>query len=222
MRTYSVSNYGVTAYAIVTLGVVFLTGVCQGMEQAGIHRGYGALFWLVVVGSALWLGMGPSLYAAVLSAVTFDFFFVPPQGLLALNAPLLFVASGKLIVAFAISHTMRRQQSTAMAVSGQFWQGGEGADWCADSDAGGHKGDDYLLRLTAAREGFLLGFIARDMIARGTYGGAEAGFFHRISMALLGANSLPLAALNDHAKNADMEHRVVEVDDDVKPRAVGM
>jgi hypothetical protein len=72
------------------------------------------------------------------------------------------------------------------------------------------------------REAFLLGFIARDMIARGTYGGAEAGFFHRISMALLGANALPLATLNDHAKDADIEHRVVEVDDNVKPGAVRM
>jgi hypothetical protein len=221
MRTLAFNNHRLFAYGSVTLGVIGLVGVCRGFEQAGISRGYGALFWLIVVGSALWLGLWPSIYAAVLSALTFDYFFVPPTGLLEVNAPLLFVATGQILVAVAICYAMERQATGNLVTTGKFWRGAHSGDWCADSDEGNRQGEEYLLRLVIAREAFLLGLMARDMIQRGTYGGAEAGFFHRISLALLGTNMLA-AAVDHYAKDADAQHRIIEIHDDVKPGPVGV
>lgn len=220
MRTLTFNNHRLLAYGSVTLGVIGLVGVCEGFEQLGISRGYGALFWLIVVGSALWLGLWPAIYAAVLSALTFDYFFVPPQGVLEVNAPLVFVATGQILVAVAICYALRRQAAVALVTTGKYWRGAHTDDWCADSDDGNRQGGEYLLRLTIAREAFLLGLMAREMIQRGVYGGAEAGFFHRISLALLGTDVL--TAADHHAHDANVQHRIIEVDDDVKPRPVGV
>jgi hypothetical protein len=221
MRTLNIKRYRALGYATVTLTVIALTAVCHGIEKAGISRGYGALFFLIVVGSALWLGFWPSVYAAGLSATTFDFFFVPPTGVLELNAPLVFVATSQLIIATGICYAMQRQATVALVTAGKYWQGPHTDDWCTDSADGDRRGNEYLLRLIIAREAFLLGLMARDMIQRGIYGGAEAGFFHRISLALLGTNVLA-AAVDDYAQDADLQHRIVKVDDDVKPGPVGM
>jgi hypothetical protein len=220
MRTQTFA-YRSLAYGGITLGVIVLVGVCQAFEKAGISRGYGAMFWLIVVGSALWLGFWPSVYAAIISAVSFDYFFVPPVGVLQLNAPLVFVATSQLIIAATVSYAMQRQATVALVKTGTFWQGPHTDDWCADSDDGDRQGKEYLLRLTIAREAFLLGLMARDMIQRGIYGGAEAGFFHRLSLALLGTNVL-MAAVDDYAHHPDVQHRIVKVDDDVKSGPVGM
>jgi hypothetical protein len=221
MRTLTFNSHRFLAYGSVTVSVIGLVGVCHAFEQAGIQRGYGALFWLIVVGSALWLGLWPAIYAAVLSALTFDYFFVPPLRVLDISAPLVFIATAQTLVAIAVSYAMQRKATVALMTTGKFWQGPHTEDWCADSDVGGRQAKEYLLRLTIAREAFLLGLMARDMIQRGIYGGAEAGFFHRISLALLGTNVLA-AAVDDYAHDANMEHRIVGVDDDVKPSPVGV
>jgi hypothetical protein len=134
---------------------------------------------------------------------------------------LVFVATGQILVAAAISYAMQRQATVALVTTGKFWHGAHTGDWCTDSDDGNRQGDEYLLRLVIAREAFLLGLMARDMIRRGTYGGAEAGFFHRISLALLGANVIA-TTLDHDAHHADVQHRIVKVDNDVKPGPVGM
>jgi hypothetical protein len=221
MRTLAFNDHRALAYGSVTLGIIGLIGACHGLEQAGIHRGYGVLFWLVVIGSALWLGLWPSVYAAALSALSFDYFFVPPTGVLEFSAPLVFFVTGMVLAAIAISYAMQRQATRALVTTGKFWQGPHTDDWFADSDAGNRQGKEYLIRLVIAREAFLLGLMAREMIQRGIYGGAEAGFFHRISLALLGTNVLA-AAVDDYAQDADLQHRIVKVDDDVKPGPVGM
>jgi hypothetical protein len=220
MRIPNVNKHRALAYGSVTLSVLGLAGVCHALEQAGVHRGYGALFFLIVVGAALCFGLWPALYAAVLSAGTFDYFFVPPAGL-EINAPLAFVAVTQMLIAAAISYATRRQATLALVKTGKYWQGPHTDDWCADSDAGNRQGSEYLLHLIVAREAFLLGLMARDMIERGIYGGAEAGFFHRISLALLGTNVL-ITAVDDYAHHADVQHRIVNVDDDVKPGPVSM
>jgi hypothetical protein len=221
MRTLTFNNHRAFAYGSVTLGVIGLVSACHVLEQTGISRGYGALFWLVVVGAALCFGLGPAVYAAVLSALSFDFFFVPPVGVLEFSAPLVFVATAQLLVAIAICYAMQRQATVALVTTGKFWQGPHTDDWCADSDVGGRQANEYLLRLTIAREAFLLGLMVRDMIERGTYGGAEAGFFHRISLALLCTNVLATAA-DHYTRDTDAQHRIVKVDDDVKPGPVGV
>jgi hypothetical protein len=221
MRTLTFNIHGLKPYSAVTLSVVVLVGVCYAIEQAGVHRGYGAFFFLIVVGSALWAGFWPSVYAAAVSAVSFDYFFVAPTGVLDFSAPLLFFLTAEMIVATAIAYKMQRQAAVDLVKTGKFWQGPNTGDWCADSDAGERQGREYLLRLIVAREAFLLGLMAREMIRRGVYGGAEAGFFHRISLALLGTNVLA-AAVDDYAHDANLEHRVVKVNNDVKPGPVGV
>jgi two-component system sensor histidine kinase KdpD len=122
MRTLSFNNPRWLAYGSVTLAIIGLVGVCLGIEQAGVHRGYGAFFFLIVVGAALWAGFWPSVYAACVSAVSFDYFFVSPVGVLDFSAPLLFFLVAELIVATAIIYTMQRQATVDLVKTGKFWQ----------------------------------------------------------------------------------------------------
>ena len=62
------------------------------------------LYLLAVVVAAVYLGRGPSLLAAVLSVVAFDFFFVPPQLTFAVaDTQYLLTFAGLLVVGLVIS-----------------------------------------------------------------------------------------------------------------------
>lgn len=68
----------VPKYIWVTLGIALLTMLLHtiGMSEDPVNVGLIYLFPVLV--SAVYWGLGPAIYAASLSVVAFDFFFVPP------------------------------------------------------------------------------------------------------------------------------------------------
>jgi len=59
-------------------GVIFATGLAS-LPFASVPRVPGLIFLLVVVLLALFVGRGPVLFAGALSALTWNFFFLPPR-----------------------------------------------------------------------------------------------------------------------------------------------
>jgi hypothetical protein len=216
MRTVIVWNSGPLPYLAVTTAVVALTGVCYGFEKAGITRGYGALFWIVVVASALYLGLRPGIYAAVTSAFTFHYFFVPPLGTVVPDAALLLIVSSMLLVAYIAAH--QPAQKTLVLL---FWAEADSGDYWRDVANGDKRGDAFLKGLHGDKQTHVLGLMVRDMIALQRFAGAEAAFFHRISCDLIKPRSIRVITAQDDAKDLDIEPGVVEVQDHVVGRAVG-
>ncbi|WP_434748449.1 ATP-binding protein [Paenibacillus amylolyticus] len=68
----------VPAYIWATLGIILLTVLLHiiGMSDDWVNVALVYLFPILI--SAVYWGMGPAVYAATLSVVMFDFFFVPP------------------------------------------------------------------------------------------------------------------------------------------------
>ncbi len=65
-------------YVLATLVCVITTAVAVPLSSHLDHASIIMLFLLAVVGVALYLGQGPSMWAAFISVACFDFFFVPP------------------------------------------------------------------------------------------------------------------------------------------------
>jgi hypothetical protein len=57
-------------------------------------------------------------------------------------------------------------------------------DWSADNRAGRDFATDLIERMATEEAPFLLGNLAKGMVAGGRYGGVEVGFFHRIAETL--------------------------------------
>ncbi|WP_342553792.1 ATP-binding protein [Paenibacillus sp. FSL R7-0652] len=66
------------AYIWVTLGIILLTVVLHATRMSGDLVNAALVYLFPVLISAVYCGMGPAVYAAALSVVMFDFFFVPP------------------------------------------------------------------------------------------------------------------------------------------------
>nr|WP_145156444.1 ATP-binding protein [Paenibacillus terrae] len=66
------------SYAGITLLVALMTMVLQPLEVAFDLVNIALIYLFPVLLSAVYWGLGPAFYAAVLSILAFDFFFVPP------------------------------------------------------------------------------------------------------------------------------------------------
>jgi hypothetical protein len=85
----------------------------------------------------------------------------------------------------ALSFVAERDKKTRkLTDNGRVWWSIEGTgDYLIDCGAGARLAEEFLRYHNATREHFILGWIVRDMIAKGRFTGVEVGFFRRISRA---------------------------------------
>ncbi len=67
------------AYAGITLLIAFMTIALQPLTFALDRVNIALLYLFPMLVSAVWWGLRPAIYAAVLAILAFDFFFVPPE-----------------------------------------------------------------------------------------------------------------------------------------------
>jgi hypothetical protein len=216
MRTFQVNKARPFPYIAVIGATIILIALCQGLEAAGISRGYGAMFWVIVVGASAYYGLWPGVFAAVIAALGFDYFFVPPVHIFDIGAPFALLLSSMLVVAIIVA---RPPQTRALVVL--FWTTENSGDYWRDVANGDKRGDAFLKGLHGNRQTHVLGLMVRDMISLQRFAGAEAAFFHRISCDLIKPRSIRVITAQDDAKDLDIEPGVVEVQDHVVGRAVG-
>lgn len=91
---------------------------------------------------------------------------------------------------------MSKRSIKARAAKDLPWTAEETGDYAADCDEGTRLAEQFLRDLNADPEHRLplLGWLVRDMIAKGRFGGLEVGFFDRISRACLDHPLLRLTA----------------------------
>ena len=101
------------------LGAVIVASlVALVLQEAGLSEANKAVVFIpAVVAAAMWWGLGPGILAAVLSVLSFDFFFVPPYFTLAVRdieyvVTLLVLAAVALLVG-TLAARLRRQVETA-------------------------------------------------------------------------------------------------------------
>lgn len=207
-------------FVIVLLALTLTVLLSQAIWSAGIERGVGALFWFFVVWSALVHGRWPGVVAALVGAAVFDFLFVPPVHSLDYGGPTFHIVMWSMVAAAVfLSRTRSRE---LVAIPPRFWGEAPTGDYPNDCDRGSQRADEYLRTLAMAQQCFLLGWMVRDMVNAGRFDGPEVGFFHKISVALLGANSIQLVIPpNDDTEDDGANHRIVETDDKVVPAPVG-
>jgi two-component system, OmpR family, sensor histidine kinase KdpD len=104
-------------YMVATLACIATTLIAVPLSAHLEHANIIMLYLLAVVGVALYLGRGPSIWAAFLSVACFDFFFVPPLYLFTVEDPqYLLTFAVMLAVALIIGQltaSLRRQADVA-------------------------------------------------------------------------------------------------------------
>lgn len=96
-------------YAVALLAVGLAVGVGLGMRAAAPAASPALLFVLPVMSVAILYGWGPSLFAAVVGALAFDFFFTEPRYSLAIASPADLWSTGLLLLIGAIVSTLAAQ-----------------------------------------------------------------------------------------------------------------
>ena len=101
------------------LGAVIVASlVALVLQEAGLSEANKAVVFIpAVIAAAMWWGLGPGILAAVLSVLSFDFFFVPPYFTLVVRdieyvVTLLVLAAVALLVG-TLAARLRRQVETA-------------------------------------------------------------------------------------------------------------
>ena len=100
--------------------VVVASLVALVLQEAGLSEANKAVVFIpAVIAAAMWWGLGPGILAAVLSVLSFDFFFVPPYFTLAVQdveyvVTLLVLAAVALLVG-TLAARLRRQVGTRAA-----------------------------------------------------------------------------------------------------------
>jgi hypothetical protein len=212
MRT--ISHAKLRPYGVVTLSTGTLVVFCQIMEKWGVGRGYGATFWVVVVGASVYYGLWPGLYAALVSSLTFDYFFIPPTYEVGLTAPLILIALCMLIVAVMAGRPV-------VAPHAYLWEPQDSGDDWSDTAHGEGQATAFLGRRRQSQADHELCLIVRDMVRLGHFGPAEIGFIHRIAEGLEKPQSIRVITAHDDAQDLDLEPGVIEVQYDVVGPAVG-
>jgi two-component system sensor histidine kinase KdpD len=104
-------------YLVATLACIIATAVAVPLSAHFDHASIIMLYLLTVVGVALYLGQGSSIWAAFLSVACYDFFFVPPLYRLTVEDPqFLLTFAVMLVVALIIGQLtarLRRQADTS-------------------------------------------------------------------------------------------------------------
>jgi hypothetical protein len=189
--------------------------------RAGIQRGAGALFWLLIIWTALSYGRGPGISVALVGGVLFDLLFVPELMRVDWDGLTFHVVLWSMVAAAYFLGAPRGSRGLAVQPL-RFWDEPDTGDFAADCERGERRADEYHRVLTARREGFVMGLMASDMIHRGVYGAAEIGFFHRISELLMGRGAVVRRVPHHNPQNNDAPLGVIEPDDEVpRTRTVG-
>lgn len=105
------------AYLLSTLYVAVALAVGVVLDQVLDVRNLALVFLMAVLTSAVIHGLRPALYACILSALSFNFFFLPPRYTLTISDPesvlaLLFFL-GVAVIASNLTATVQRQASAA-------------------------------------------------------------------------------------------------------------
>ncbi|RJG43533.1 sensor histidine kinase KdpD [Mesorhizobium sp. DCY119] len=79
----SVQDAGTTGFSfrpyLVSLGIIGIALICAfALRQLLDVANIGVVFLMGVLTSALWFGLRPAIFASVIGAITFNFFFLPP------------------------------------------------------------------------------------------------------------------------------------------------
>ena len=86
-RSKSPIESGLYTYGVV-IGVIVLMAIFNNLLATSIgYRAVGFIFLLTVLGMGLFVSIGPVLVGAVLSALIWDYFFIPPYGTFHISAP---------------------------------------------------------------------------------------------------------------------------------------
>jgi hypothetical protein len=206
-------------YAVLGVGGV-LAGCLLLIQLTGNQRGFGSLFWVWMVASGVLWGRGPAYAAAMLGTLVMYLHFFPAGDTVGLATFLVSMLVAAHITGLA--HAPHRRTVPVVRTHG-FWTHQASGDYGADCAHGEREAEAFLLRLNTARKFFILGWMVRDMIARGRFSGIEAGFFHRISESCAenaGFSGVSLFSQDD-PKNLDVQPRIVEPDSEVRPPPVG-
>jgi K+-sensing histidine kinase KdpD len=114
----------VTRYLAAFLLTAFATAIAIGVDMQVAIPNLSLIFVLPVIVSGVSLGLGPSLFAAVFGALSFDFFMVAPRYSLLIEDPtniwamcLLFVVG---LIASTVSFTSQRRAEEAARLKKQF------------------------------------------------------------------------------------------------------
>jgi hypothetical protein len=219
MRLRALSARIASPYIAVTLAVAAVATFCYAMVvYGGVERGLGALFWLVVIWSALRFGLWPGIWAAVSAAAANDFLLIPPRYTLSVGLPTTIITAAFLI---SVIYLAAQRQARALVVVPRFWNEQETGNYWKDCAHGERRAQEFMRVLRARQEGFMMGLMVRDMIRSGRFGGIEVGFFHRISATLQGRDLLRLVPTADHdTEDLGPQHGVVEAEDEIEPLAV--
>jgi hypothetical protein len=206
-------------YAVAGVGGV-LAGCFILIQLTGNQRGFGALFFVwTVAGGVLW-GRGPAYVAGLAGTLMMYLYFFPPNDTVGLATYLTCILAAAHIT--GLGHTPHRA-SVPVVPASRFWNHHASGDYGADCSAGEEEAEAFLRRLSWEQKLYALGWLVRDMIARGRFTGIEAGFFHRISEACLNSSEFSAVKLiaQNNPKDVDLQPGVVEPDREVRPPPVG-
>ncbi len=109
--------FNLRAYALATVYVAI--ALCAGvvLDQVLDVRNLALVFLMAVLTSAVIHGLRPALFTCVLSAFSFNFFFLPPRYTLTINDPesvlALFFFLGVAVIASNLTATVQRQAASA-------------------------------------------------------------------------------------------------------------
>jgi two-component system sensor histidine kinase KdpD len=105
------------AYVLATAYVAIALGVGVVLDQVLDVRNLALVFLMAVLTSAVLHGLRPALYTCIISALAFNFFFLPPRYTLTISDPesvlALFFFLGVAIIASNLTATVQRQAAAA-------------------------------------------------------------------------------------------------------------
>ncbi|HVU33974.1 MAG TPA: DUF4118 domain-containing protein [Opitutaceae bacterium] len=102
-----------TEYAVAIAAIAVVTGVGIALPPIS-HVAFGLIYLLTVMVVSLWIGRGPVLLAGILSALAWEYVFIPPRFAIAIDSPddaLLFITY--IIVALVAGQLTGRFRSEA-------------------------------------------------------------------------------------------------------------
>ena len=190
----------VIVYPILALALAVMAGkfiLATGLVKSIYASPFVALSALIANRVCLRAG----LLTAALSVITHEFFFAAPYH--QLNWPTQEQAlayAANFLAAYAVARRVPMPPPRGPSSLGAhglpfavipaadaprvFWVAESDGDWVRDADVGQEYGRIYLEQM---RAGYAppLGWIIRDMIAAGRYGGVEAGFCSTVALALV-------------------------------------
>jgi len=109
--------FDLRAYVLATAYVAIALGVGVVLDQVLDVRNLALVFLMAVLTSAVLHGLRPALYTCIISALAFNFFFLPPRYTLTISDPesvlALFFFLGVAIIASNLTATVQRQAVAA-------------------------------------------------------------------------------------------------------------